>query len=58
MIYSSGSGNAYGTFLADVVQHFINDGIPINYISPMNEPDSGFGPSPCGQEGMAVAPSQ
>ncbi|KAK7690749.1 hypothetical protein QCA50_005848 [Cerrena zonata] len=56
--FVTGSGNAYGTFLADVLQHFINEGIPLNYVSPMNEPDSGFGPSPCGQEGMYVPASQ
>ncbi|ESK95331.1 glycoside hydrolase family 5 protein [Moniliophthora roreri MCA 2997] len=56
--FVSGSGNAYGTFLADVVEHFRNEGININFISPMNEPDSDFGPVPCGQEGMKVASTQ
>ncbi len=53
-----GTGAAYGTFLADVVLHFVQNGIKINYISPMNEPDSSFGPSPCGQEGMQVSANQ
>ncbi|KAK0455350.1 glycoside hydrolase [Desarmillaria tabescens] len=56
--FVSGTGAAYGTFLGDVALHFIQEGIKINYISPMNEPDNNFGPSPCGQEGMRVAPTQ
>ncbi|KAF8917281.1 glycoside hydrolase [Mucidula mucida] len=56
--FVNGSGAAYGRFLADVVEHFIHEGISINYISPMNEPDSTFGPSPCGQKGMQVNPNQ
>ncbi|KAK1227291.1 hypothetical protein PQX77_009708 [Marasmius sp. AFHP31] len=53
-----GTGNAFGTYLAEVVEHFRNQGINIRYISPINEPDSDFGPVPCGQEGMKVAPNQ
>ncbi|KAI4518101.1 hypothetical protein K525DRAFT_250757 [Schizophyllum commune Loenen D] len=30
----------------------------IAYVSPMHEPDSNFGPSPCGQEGMEVTQYQ
>ncbi|KAG6867746.1 hypothetical protein C0993_011700 [Termitomyces sp. T159_Od127] len=56
--FVSGTGEAYGTFLADVVQHFRGMGVGIDFVSPMNEPDSSFGPSPCGQEGMQVLPSQ
>ncbi|KAF8663662.1 hypothetical protein AX16_000904 [Volvariella volvacea WC 439] len=56
--FVTGNGAAYGTFLADVVVHFKSQGININYVSPMNEPDSNFGPSPCGQEGMQVYPTQ
>ncbi|KAF9443995.1 glycoside hydrolase family 30 protein [Macrolepiota fuliginosa MF-IS2] len=56
--FVNGNGNAYGTFLSDVVAHFRSGGINISLISPMNEPDSTFGPSPCGQEGMQVMPSQ
>ncbi|TFK44988.1 glycoside hydrolase family 5 protein [Crucibulum laeve] len=56
--FVSGSGTAYGTYLADVVTHFRGQGVNISYISPMNEPDSTFGPSPCNQEGMRVQPSQ
>lgn len=54
----SGNGDAYGTFLADVISHFHSQGVNISLISPMNEPDSNFGPSPCGQEGMQVLPNQ
>ena len=54
----AGTGNAFGTYLADVVEHFRNQGINIRYISPINEPDNDFGPVPCGQEGMKVAPNQ
>ncbi|KAL0955642.1 hypothetical protein HGRIS_001873 [Hohenbuehelia grisea] len=56
--FVSGTGDAYGTFLADVVAHYRGEGINISYISPMNEPDSSFGPSPCNQEGMQVMPNQ
>ncbi|KAF5354805.1 hypothetical protein D9756_005541 [Leucocoprinus leucothites] len=56
--FVSGNGNAYGTYLADVIAHFRSQGININLVSPINEPDSSFGPSPCGQEGMQVLPSQ
>ncbi|XP_006461323.1 hypothetical protein AGABI2DRAFT_192849 [Agaricus bisporus var. bisporus H97] len=56
--FVSGNGDAYGTFLADVISHFHSQGVNISLISPMNEPDSNFGPSPCGQEGMQVLPNQ
>ncbi|THV04799.1 glycoside hydrolase family 5 protein [Dendrothele bispora CBS 962.96] len=56
--FKDGTGEAYGTFLADVVQHFRSEGILINLISPMNEPENSFGPAPCGQEGMLVLPTQ
>ncbi|KAF5375526.1 hypothetical protein D9615_009202 [Tricholomella constricta] len=56
--FVSGTGGAYGTFLADVIAHFRGQGVNIDLVSPMNEPDSSFGPSPCGQEGMQVLPNQ
>ncbi|KAF8058694.1 glycoside hydrolase [Lyophyllum atratum] len=56
--FVTGSGAAYGTFLADVIAHFRGQGVNIDLVSPMNEPDSTFGPSPCGQEGMQVQPTQ
>ncbi|KAG6853672.1 hypothetical protein C0991_002471 [Blastosporella zonata] len=55
--FVTGNGAAYGTYLADIVQHFRGEGIEIDLVSPMNEPDNNFGPSPCGQEGMQVVPT-
>ena len=43
---------AYGTYLATVVSHFAAEGVDIDQISPMNEPDNDF--SGCTQEGMEV----
>ncbi|KAJ6631336.1 glycoside hydrolase [Mycena sp. CBHHK59/15] len=56
--FVNGTGLEYGTFLADVISHWRDDGLMIKYISPMNEPDNNFGPSPCGQEGMEVDANQ
>ncbi|KAL8779177.1 MAG: hypothetical protein Q9213_007063 [Squamulea squamosa] len=39
-------------YLNTVLSHISEDGININYVSPMNEPDHDF--APCTQEGMAV----
>ena len=47
---------AYGTYLATIVSHFVAEGVDIDQISPMNEPDNGFGG--CGQEGMEVPASE
>ncbi|KAF8059031.1 hypothetical protein FPV67DRAFT_1718493 [Lyophyllum atratum] len=44
--FVTGSGAAYVTYLADIIAHF------------QQEPDSTFGPSRCGQEGMQVQPTQ
>ena len=59
-MFTAGTGDWYGGFLADVIQHFlVDEGVSkIKYVSPMNEPDSTFGPSPCGQEGMQVTQYQ
>lgn len=43
---------AYGAYLATIVQHFASEGVNLDQISPMNEPDDSFGT--CGQEGMQV----
>ncbi|KAJ3932082.1 MAG: glycoside hydrolase [Lentinula lateritia] len=56
--FVSGTGTAYATYIVDVAEHWRDAGINISYISAMNEPDSTFGPVPCGQEGMLVEPSQ
>jgi O-glycosyl hydrolase len=47
---------AYGTYIATVVSHFKSEGVGIDQISPMNEPDDSF--SGCGQEGMEVPASE
>jgi len=45
-------------YIENVLAHWAGQGIPIEYISPMNEPDSTFMNSgTCSQEGMAVPPS-
>ncbi|KAL1685666.1 glycoside hydrolase family 5 protein [Schizophyllum commune] len=51
--FANGTGDWYGGYVADVLEHFL-----IAYVSPMNEPDNNFGPSPCGQEGMEVTQYQ
>ncbi|KAJ7098512.1 glycoside hydrolase [Mycena belliarum] len=56
--FVNGTGLAYGTYIADVISHWRAAGLMINFISPMNEPDNNFGPSPCGQEGMMVSANQ
>ena len=46
---------AFVTYLETVLAYWTSQGIAIDYISPMNEPDDSF--SNCGQEGMAVQQS-
>ena len=46
---------AFVTYIETVLAYWAGQGITIDYISPMNEPDDSF--STCGQEGMAVQPS-
>jgi O-glycosyl hydrolase len=58
-LFKNGTEAAYGQYIADSLDHFINNlHIPISYLSPFNEPDSSFGPVPCGQEGMQTNPNQ
>jgi len=40
----------FGKFLADVVQHFKQQGININYVSPLNEPQHDWMPPSVGAE--------
>ena len=47
---------AYGGYLATVASHFASQGVTLNEISPMNEPDNSF--SGCSQEGMGVPASE
>ncbi|HXJ62959.1 MAG TPA: glycoside hydrolase [Actinomycetota bacterium] len=52
-----GAEQAYGRYLADVVRHLHDlDGVKLDYVSPMNEPDSSF--DQCYQEGMVVPTAQ
>ncbi|KAF6226573.1 hypothetical protein HO133_009439 [Letharia lupina] len=46
---------AFVTYIETVLAYWADQGITIEYISPMNEPDDSF--SSCGQEGMAVPQS-
>ncbi|KAJ7058351.1 glycoside hydrolase [Mycena amicta] len=55
-LFVNGTGVAYGTYVADVIAHWRSAGVPISFISPMNEPDNSFGG--CGQEGMQVSANQ
>ena len=46
---------AFAEYITTVLSHWMDNGIDIKYISPMNEPDNNR--ADCGQEGMAVDPS-
>lgn len=46
---------AFSKYLQTVLSHWIEAGINVNYISPVNEPDNLR--ADCGQEGMALRPS-
>jgi O-glycosyl hydrolase len=52
----SGDESAYASYLADITAHWASSGVQLDYLSPMNEPDSSF--SSCGQEGMSVPVGQ
>ncbi|KAJ7922033.1 glycoside hydrolase [Mycena leptocephala] len=57
--FVNGTGEAFGTYVADVVAHFRSKGVNIDFVSPMNEPDDSFGSPPaCAQEGMQVSANQ
>jgi O-glycosyl hydrolase len=51
-----GSEADFAQYLAGIVDDAQQDGITLDYISPMNEPDDSFGS--CGQEGMIVPVDQ
>jgi O-glycosyl hydrolase len=52
-----GAEGPFAQYLVDVVSHFRDaEGIPLSYLSPMNEPDHRF--EGCGQEGMSVPVDQ
>ncbi|MFI1364390.1 glycoside hydrolase [Streptomyces griseochromogenes] len=42
----------FAKYVADVTDHFAQQGVRLDYISPFNEPDNSF--ADCGQEGMPV----
>lgn len=46
---------AFAEYLQTVLSYWIENGINVNYISPVNEPDNLR--ADCGQEGMALDPS-
>jgi len=51
-----GAETAFAAYLAGIVGKIHDDGIAINFVSPMNEPDDSF--PDCGQEGMKVPVEQ
>ena len=42
---------AFAKYFLDITEHFINDGIPVSYISPINEPQWKWGGKNVWQEG-------
>ncbi|KZT52971.1 glycoside hydrolase family 30 protein [Calocera cornea HHB12733] len=57
---SNSSIPAFTAFLTEVVAYWRTQGISLEYVSPMNEPDNAFSGTNgalCTQEGMAVPPS-
>lgn len=47
--------DAFATYVLDVAEHFVNEGLPIKYISPINEPQWGW---TGGQEGCHYSTSE
>jgi O-glycosyl hydrolase len=47
-ILKSENFDRYARFLADVVEHFEVEGVHLNYISPLNEPQWGWAPAASG----------
>lgn len=47
-ILKTGYFDEFAGFLADVIDHFKNEGIEFDYISPLNEPQWGWAPSSVG----------
>lgn len=52
-----GKYNSYADFLAAVVKHFNDNGIPMKYVSPFNEPQWNWGTNPS-QEGTGATNAQ
>lgn len=48
----------YADYFLDITQHFIDDGIPVTYISPINEPQWKWGGRDVWQEGCHYEPQE
>ena len=48
----------YADYFLDITEHFLNDGIPVTYISPINEPQWKWGGKDVWQEGCHYEPEE
>jgi len=48
----------YVDYFLTITEHFINDGIPVKFISPINEPQWSWGGDRVGQEGCHYEPDE
>lgn len=48
----------FADYFLDITEHFINDGVPVKYISPINEPQWKWGGTDVWQEGCHYEPSE
>ncbi|KAJ7321133.1 hypothetical protein DFH08DRAFT_970411 [Mycena albidolilacea] len=55
-IFVSGTEEAYGTYVANIISYWRSTGLNIDLVAPMHEPDNSFGA--CTQEGMQVSATQ
>lgn len=53
-----GNYRAYAEYFLDITEHFINDGVPVTYISPINEPQWKWGGKHVWQEGCHYEPEE
>lgn len=49
---------AYADYFLTITEHFINDGVPVKYISPFNEPQWSWGGDEVWQEGCHYEPEE
>ncbi len=54
----NGRYKAFAKYFLDITEHFINDGIPVTYISPINEPQWKWGGKNVWQEGCHYEPEE